>query len=319
MNNMKVFLGQGKPSKRIDMFFKEMRINWQIMIIGLPGILFLFVFSYLPMFGIILAFKNYYPGKGFFGSPWVGFDNFKFFFTSQTAFRVTRNTVGLNFAFIISELLISMIFALILFELSKKATRIYQTALFFPYFTSWVVVSFILYAFLNPDFGVANKVLVLFGLEPVFWYSEATYWPIIMVVCYVWKWAGYGSLIYYTGLIGIETTLYEAAEIDGATKLQQIWHISVPMLSPLIIILLMTKIGQIMRADFGMFFFLPRNVGALFPTTDVIDTYVYRSIRVNGDLGMGAAAGLYQSVMGLAIVLISNFAIRKINSENALF
>lgn len=298
---------------------KNIKRNKELLLFCIPGLILLFIFSYLPMGGILLAFKNYYPGKGLFGSPWVAFDNFKFFFTSSDAFVVTRNTVLLNASFNVIGTVVSVCTALMLFEIEKKWAKIYQTILFFPYFTSWIFVAYLLYTFLQPDLGSINRLLSRMGIEKVMWYSEPKYWPIILIIVYLWKWTGYGSVIYYTGLMGIESSYYEAAEIDGATKLQQIWYISIPFLMPLISLLFITNVGRMMFADFGMFYFLPQNSTLLYPVTDVIDTYVYRALRVTGDIGMGAAVGLYQSVVGFILVLGSNMIVRKLNKESAIF
>lgn len=303
-------------TKREIKFFKK---NKELFLLTLPGSLFVLVFAYTPMAGLILAFKNFNPSKGIWGSDWVGFDNFKFFFTSQDAFRVTRNTILLNASFIILGLIFSIILALMLQEVSGKARRLYQTVMFFPYFLSWVVISFVLFALLNMDLGVFNNILKSLGFDAVQWYAEPKYWVGILIFSYLWKNLGYYSIIYYTGLIGIDPSYYESAEIDGASKLRQIKDISLPLLTPMIVLMTLLQIGQIFHADFGLFYFLPRNIGALYPVVDVIDTYVYRSLRVVGDTGMAAAVGFYQSIVGFVLVLLSNFVIKKINGENAIF
>lgn len=302
--------------KRERKYFKN---NFSLLVLALPACVSLFIFAYLPMVGIVLAFKNYKTSKGFWGSAWAGLDNFKFFFASQDAFRVTKNTLLLNFLFISIGLIISVSLALMLFQLSKKATRIYQTAMFFPYFLSWVVVGYIVFSFLNGDHGVVNVLLRKMGIEAISWYSEPRYWTGIMIFAYLWKSVGYFSVIYYAGLMGIDPSYYEAAATDGATPFQQVRLISIPMLTPIIIVLVLLQIGRIFYADFGMFYFLPQNSGALYSVTDVIDTYVYRSLRVVGNIGMASAVGLYQSVVGLVLVLISNMIVRKINRESAIF
>ena len=197
-----------------------------------------------------------------------------------------------------------------LFELSRRAVKVYQTALFFPYFLSWVVVSYVTYALLNPQMGVINHVLARFGIAEINWYMEPKYWPVILCVAFLWKNVGYSTLIFFTGLMSIDKSYYEAAAIDGASQSQQIRHISIPLLTPLIILIVLMQIGKIFYSDFGMFFFLTA-IGALYDTVDVIDTYVYRALRVTGDVGMATAVGLYQSFVGLVLVLIANWVVRK--------
>lgn len=229
--------------------------------------------------------------------------------------QVTRNTILLNLCFITLTNVVSIAFALMMYELSRKAIKLYQTALFFPYFLSWVVVSYVTYALLNPQFGIINQ---LFHTE-INWYMESKYWPVILTFAYLWKNVGYSSLIFYTGLMGIDKSYYEAAAIDGASKWQQVRNISIPLLKPLIILITLLQIGKIFYSDFGMFYFLTADSGALYSTTDVIDTYVYRALRVSGDIGMASAIGLYQSLVGFVLVLLMNYIVRKINKENAIF
>jgi putative aldouronate transport system permease protein len=301
---------------------KELRLfkhNSELLLLALPGLLLLAIFNYAPMFGVILAFKNYDYGKKIFGSPWVGFDNFKFFFTSQDAFRITRNTILYNAGFILIGTALSVIFALILFELSKRAVKVFQTAFLIPYFISWVVVGFVLYALLNPDLGVVNKIIALFGADRKLWYSEPDYWPFILMLSYLWKNAGYNCIIFYTGLMGIDLAYFEAAKIDGATKLQQICRISIPLLRPLIILLSLLAVGRIFYSDFGLFYFIPMNSGILYEVTDVIDTYVYKALRTTGDIGMASAVGLYQSMVGFILVLLSNKLVKRFDENSGIF
>lgn len=297
----------------------HLRKNRSLLLISLPALLFVFAFSYLPMFGAVLAFKDFNYAKGIWGSDWAGLDNFKFFFTSQDALRVTRNTLVLNALFIVIGLAASVVFGILLAELGRKAVRVFQTVLFFPYFLSWVVVGYLTYILLNPAYGAVNKVLEWLNISPVNWYSDPKYWPVILVLTYLWKNVGYTAIIFYTGLMSIDPSYYEAAAIDGASRYQQILRISYPLIVPLILLLFMLNVGKIFYSDFGLFYFVPRNAGALYATTDVIDTYVYRSLRVVGDIGMASAAGLYQSFVGLVLVLITNRIVKKIDSESALF
>lgn len=291
-----------------------------MLILVAPAVIILFVFNYIPMAGIMIAFKDFKANLGFFKSPWVGFKNFDFFFSSQDAWRITRNTLGYNSVFIILGLIISVTFALMLNEIkSRKVLKFYQTIFFFPYFLSWVVVGYALYAFLNMENGVLNTALRWFGLEGKSWYTKYQYWPWILISVNLWKTIGYFSVIYYAGLMGIDKQLFEAARIDGANKIQIIMKISIPMIFPLIVLLVILQIGRIFYADFGLFYYLPRNIGILYGTTDVIDTYVFRALRVTGNIGMASAANFYQSIMGFCLVLFSNLVVKKINSDYALF
>lgn len=295
------------------------RKNKSLFLISLPALLFVFAFSYLPMFGAVLAFKDFNYAIGIWGSDWAGLENFKFFFTSQDALRVTRNTLLLNALFIVIGLAASVVIGILLAELGRKAVRVFQTILFFPYFLSWVVVGYLTYILLNPTYGAVNKLLEWLKIAPVDWYSNPNYWPMILVITYLWKNVGYTAIIFYTGLMSIDPNYYEAAAIDGASRFQQILRISYPLIVPLVLLLFMLNVGKIFFSDFGLFYFVPRNAGALYSATDVIDTYVYRSLRVVGDIGMASAAGLYQSFVGLVLVLITNRIVKKINSESALF
>lgn len=297
-------------------YFKK---NRELFFLGLPAMLMLFIVAYLPMGGLVIAFKNYTYDKGILGSEWVGLKNFKFFFTSQDAFRVTRNTLLLNGAFIILGLGVSVIIAIMLNEVSKKAVKTYQTIMFIPYFISWVVMGYLTYALLNPDIGAINALLKMFHIQPIDWYGDPKYWPGILIVTYLWKNVGYLAIIFYTGIMGIDSSYYEAASMDGATKLQQVRLITIPLIKSLIILMFILNVGKIFYSDFGLFYFIPRDLGTLYPTTDVIDTYVYRSLRVLGDMGMASAAGFYQSIVGFILVLASNFIVKKFSEEDSIF
>ena len=283
-------------------------------------LLLIFVFCYLPMFGIIIAFKDYRYDLGIFGSKWVGFDNFKYFFQSDSFLRITWNTLSMNFLFIVIGTAAAVIIAVLLFYLrSRKATKVYQTMMITPHFVSWVIAAYILYAFLSPKFGLLNVLLNKFGMDKIDWYADAKYWPVIFVIASVWKKIGMDSVMYYAALMGIDATMFEAAEIDGAGKVKTFFYIIVPSLVPIISILTIMSIGNIFRADFGLFYQLPRNIGVLYKTTDVIDTFIFRTMREIGDMGMSSAVGLLQSFVGLILVLFTNHVSKKINPDNALF
>ena len=283
-------------------------------------LLCLFIFNYIPMFGIIIAFKDYRYNLGILGSKWVGFNNFKFFFESDTFTTILWNTLSMNLIFIVVGIMASVLVAILLFEISSRnATKVYQTMLITPNFLSWVVVSYMVYAFLNPQYGLLNGLLKLMGKEAIDWYATPNAWPVILTISSVWKNVGMDSVVYYAALMGLDTSLFEAAEVDGANKLQVTMKIVLPMLVPLISVLTILKIGNIFRADFGLFYQLTRNVGLLYSKTDVIDTYIFRTMRVVGDMGMSSAVGLMQSVVGFVLVILTNHISKKINPDNALF
>ncbi len=308
-----------KNTKKVKkkMYVKD---NLQLLSLALPTIILLGVFCYWPMFGVILAFKDYKVPKGIFGSPWAGLKNFEFFFQSQDAWRVTRNTLGLNFMFIIVGIICGVIFALIMFEVKKaRHVKVYQTVSIIPSFLSWVAVGYIVYAMLDPTKGIVNQILGVFGMEKIPWYSEAKYWPVILLISKIWQSVGLGSIIYYAALMGVDAELYEAAEIDGAGRLKKTWYVSIPQIVPIIIIMGILDIGKIFRADFGLFYNVTRNVGALYPATDVIDTYVFRALMTQGNIGMASAVGLFQSVVCFVTLMITNLIVKKISPENSLF
>ena len=297
----------------------QFKFNKELLFLTIPGLLLIIIFNYIPMFGLQVAFKNYTYDKGIWGSEWIGFKNFEFFFTSQDAFRITRNTILYNAAFIITGTVAALVVALILNELSRKSVKIFQTAFLTPYFLSWVVISFVLYAFLSTDRGVLNSFITFLGGNRISWYNEPGVWPPILIISSLWKGVGYSSIIYYTGLMGIDTTYYEAAQIDGASKLQRIRYISIPGLRTLITLIIILSIGKIFYSDFGLFYFLPRDSGILYKTIDVIDLFVYRALRKTGDIGMASAAGAYQSFVGFILVLITNKIVKKIDESSSLF
>lgn len=297
-------------------FFKQ---NIELTALSLPAVLVVFIMAYVPMFGVIIAFKNFHYDLGFWGSPWVGFKNFEFLFDTDAAFRITRNTILYNLGYMITTTCTALIFAVMLNQIAQKWLKIYQTALFLPYFLSWVVVGYIALAFLDNESGFINQMLVYFGYEKIAFYFEAGYWPYILVSFQLWKSIGFSTLIYYAGILGIDMELYEAARIDGATKIQMIRRITLPLLKPLVIILIILGLGNMFRGDFGLHYFIPNNVGLLYSSTDIIDTYVYRALSSMGDVGMASAVGLYQSIVGFVLVLVANYIVRKINHENSLF
>jgi putative aldouronate transport system permease protein len=314
----------GTPNKVAKAGWLGGQRNWQTTIaltmMALPGVIMLFVFAYLPMVGLVIAFKDYKFADGIWGSAWVGLDNFRFLFGTDQAWRITRNTLLMNSIFIITGTVASLTIAILMNEIyTSKMSKYYQTMLFFPHFISWIIVSYFVFGFLNGDTGLVNKFLKLFGVDTIAWYRAPEYWPAILTAANLWNGVGFGSIVYLAGILGIDTQLFEAAKIDGATKWQQIRYIMLPMLLPLIIILVLLSIGRIFNADFGLFFFVPRDTPMLYSTTDVIDTFVYRSLVELGDISMAAAAGFYQSFVGFVLVVAANWIVRRINQDYSLF
>lgn len=287
----------------------------------MPGVIFLLINNYIPMLGISIAFKNVNYTDGILGSPWVGWTNFKFLFSTSDAWIITRNTMLYNALFIVLNLVFGVGLAIMFNEIKNRiAGKVYQSIIFLPYFLSMIIVGYIVLAFLGVENGFINRsILGPLGIEPVDWYSENKYWPYILPLVNTWKSVGYFSLIYLAAIIGFDSDYYEASTIDGASRWHQIRYITIPLLYPMIIITTLLAIGRIFYSDFGLFFQVPLNSGAIFPTTNVIDTYVYRTFQTNGDIGMSSAAGFYQAVVGMVLVLTTNALVRKYSKENALF
>ncbi len=289
-------------------------------LLALPSLLVVFLFRYLPMYGLVLPFKNITNmADGFFSSEWCGFENFEYMFRGSDAMIALRNTVLYNLAFIVLHIVVGVLFALMLFELTSKFVKVYQTTIFLPYFISWVVGAFIVKAFLDPNYGTINHMLGAFGIEPISWYSDSKYWPYIIVIINIWKGMGYNILLYYAALVGISPEYFEAARLDGANKFQQIIYVSIPMIKKVIVVLFILNVGKIMRADFGLFYNVPLNISLIRSTTDVLDTYVYRSMTQLGDIGMSSAAAFFQSVVGFFLVIATNFVVKKVDEESSLF
>lgn len=286
-----------------------------------PGLLYLILNNYIPMVGIAIAFKNINYQVGLLRSPWVGLDNFKFLFMTSDAWVITRNTLLYNIVFIFLTTIFGIATAIMLNEVvSKLFLRIYQTIILLPFMMSMVIVSYLVYSALSPSNGWMNmSILPFFGMKAVDWYSSPSCWPVILVIVRLWTQIGFLCIIYLSSIVGIDKELYEAARIDGATKWQQITKITLPLLSPIVTMMVLFSIGKIFYSDFGLFYQVPMNQGMLYPTTNVIDTYVYRGLMQLGDVGMSSAAGFYQSMVGFILVFLSNFIVGKINSDNALF
>ncbi len=291
----------------------------------LPGAIWLLLIRYLPMFGIVIAFKNYraYKPNTFLNnitrSEWVGLKNFAFLKSPDTAVMI-RNTLGYNLLWILLGLVISVAFAIMMSELTTRfLAKAYQTLMFFPYFLSWVVASYFVLAFLDPTSGMIPFLQKRAGLVPTSFYHDVTWWPLILTLCNLWKNLGYSSVLYLAAITGIDTSQYEAAAVDGATKWQQIFHVTLPNLRPMIVILLIMNVGKIFNADFGLFYNVPQNSGSLYPVTQVVDTYVYRAYANTHNLGMSSAAGFLQSLVGLICIVLANTIVRRIDADSSLF
>lgn len=308
-----------QPARRtMQITMKRYRPLFLMMI---PGLLYLIMNNYLPMFGVVIAFKDINYAKGILGSDWIGFKNFEYLFRTSDAYIITRNTLLYNGAFILLHTLAAIAIAVLLNEVRRKlASRFYQSVILLPYLLSMVIVGYLVLAMLSSESGFVNlHILPAFGLEPINWYFEPKYWPYILTFVHLWKASGYLSVIFLAAIIGIDHEYYEAASIDGATKWQQIRRITVPLIAPTITIMTLLQIGRIFYSDFGLFYQVPLNSGPLQPMTDVIDTYVYRGLMTLGDIGMSSAAGLYQSLVGFILVLLSNYIVSRRSKENALF
>jgi putative aldouronate transport system permease protein len=300
-----------------------MKNNWQLYLMALPAALFFFAFAYMPMGGLIIAFKRYTFDGGIFGSPWADpwYRNFEVLFKNNaTAMSAMRNTLALNALFISVGTIFALILSLSFNELHGIFyKRLTQSLTFLPFFISTVVVGIFVSGILAYETGSLNAVFTALGGEKINFYMQPQYWPGIMLIVNIWKGAGYTSIVYLAAISGIDGAYYEAAEIDGATHLQQIWSITLPLLRPTVIILTIMSVGKIMNADFGLFFNVTRDIPTLYPTVDVIDTYIYRALRKLGDIGISSATGFFQSVVSFILVLASNKLANKIEEGSALF
>ncbi|GEO57601.1 ABC transporter permease [Companilactobacillus bobalius] len=308
-------------AKKKEGFWYNIVHNGPFLLFALPGAIWMIFFFYIPVFANVVAFKEFqFSPDGFLASlaqsKWVGFQNFKFLFTSDAAWLITKNTLLYNLGFITLNLIISVFFAVVMSELRhKRLVKVYQTSMLLPYFLSWVIIGYFVMAFLNPDKGLLNTMLH----TNINWYAEPKYWPFILLFIGTWKGIGYNSILYFATVMGIDPTYYEAATVDGANKWQQIKNITIPQLVPLMTLMSILAVGNIFRADFGLFYTVPQNSGALYNVTSVLDTYIYNGLTSTGDIGMSSAASLYQSVVGCILLLITNAIVRRLDSDSALF
>jgi len=302
------------------------RDDTELTLLGLPATIWFAVFCYLPMFGLIISFKDFklVPGKGFltslFQSDWCGFKNFNFFLSSNTFGMLLRNTILYNLVFIIINLVLPVTLAILINQLySKRASKCYQTMMFFPYFMSWVVVSYFVYAFLNPDKGLANNIITSLGGEKVMWYSAPVYWPFILAFMSTWKSLGYNMVVYLASITGIDNTLYEAAILDGATKWQQAKYITIPSIKPMIIMMFILNIGKIFYSDFGLFYQVTQGVPAsLYNVASTLDTFIYQALQSRASIGQTAAASLFQAACCCVTILLANFIVSKLDPDSAI-
>lgn len=297
---------------------KKIKRYWAIYLMMLPGIIYLFINNYMPLPGLIVAFKNYNAKKGIYGSDWAGLKNFEYLFKND-AWLITRNTVLYNVAFIIVNTCLAIAVAIILSELTGRRKKVYQSAILLPNLISIVIVGYLVFAFLSVENGfVNNSILTPLGADPISWYSEPKYWPFILIFVNAWRVIGYNCIVYLSTIMGIDKSIYESARLDGASKWQQIRSITLPLLKPTITMLTLMAVGRIFYSDFGLFYQVPMNQGALYSTTNTIDTYVFRGLLQQGNISMSAASGLYQSVVGFILVLAANLAVRKADPDSAL-
>lgn len=303
-------------------FLFEIKSHWMLYLMTVPGIIFFFIFSYIPMGGLVMAFQNFNLVKGIFGSEFGGLNNFKFLLadgTRQTLMRVIFNTLYLNVLFIFFSTVVSVALAVIFNEVrNKKVKKVTQTLSILPYFVSWAVIALFLEGFLKADGGMLSTFLAQHGINISF-YSDAGPWRVILVIMKIWQGAGYGAIVYIATITGMDPGIYEAAEIDGASRIQQIWYLTLPMLKPTIILMTLFSVGRIFYGDFGMIYGLVQDNSLLYATTDVIDTYVYRMLRQLNNYGMSTAVGLVQSVLGFVFVYIANKLARKFEPDSAIF
>lgn len=305
-----------KPRKK----FAQRKMTLALFSMMLPGFIYLIINNYIPMAGLTIAFKRFDYSKGIWGSEWCGFDNFTYLFKTQDALNIVRNTIGYNLVFILLGNVFAVAVAIMLNNLRGQMNKkVYQTVILIPYLISMVVVSYIVFGFLSQENGFLNKLIVSMGGNPVNWYTTSKYWPIILTLVNLWKGFGYSSILYYATVIGIDSSLYEAATVDGANKWKQIWHVTLPGLKGTIITMVLLNLGRMFYTDFGLFYQVPMRSGLISSVTDTIDVFVYKGLTQLNDVGRASAAGFLQSVLGFILVLTANYIVRKIDEENALF
>lgn len=311
--------GKGRKSKKS--IWQYLKTYWPFYVMMLPGIIYLFCNNYIPMAGLVMAFKRINWAKGIWASPWNGLKNFKYLFKTNDAWIITRNTIGYNLVFIVLTMVISVAVAILLNEVrNKKLRKTYHTLILVPYLVSMIIVSYVTFGFLSTSNGmINNSILAPLGKAAVSWYTEPKYWPFILTIVYLWKNLGYNVIIYYSSIISIDQGLYEAAAIDGASRWDRIRYVTLPSLKVSIITLFLLNIGKIFYSDFGLFYHVPLNSGILLDVTNTIDTYVYRGLLSINDIGRSTAACFYQSIVGFVVVMLANGIVRKVEKDSALF
>lgn len=306
-------------------FWQKLKDNRVYLLLVAPGTLFLIIFFYIPVLANVVAFQNFqYSDQGFIysllHSPWVGFQNFEFFFKSADFWIVLRNTLGYNLAFLFLNFFFAIFFGIVMSQLrNRKLLKVYQTSMLFPYFLSWAVLAFFIYAFLSPDKGIINHIIQSMGGKAIDFYNTPAVWPGLLIFLGVWKGIGYNSILYFATAMGINPEYYDAAMIDGANKWEQIKNVTLPAILPVATLMLILNIGGIFRSDFGLFYLIPRNSGTLINVSQTFDTYIYRALTTTNDIGMSTAAGLLQSVVGMLLIIITNLIVRKKQPDAALF
>lgn len=312
-----------KPKKKS--FFQKVKENRIWLLFCLPGTIFLIIFFYIPVLANVVAFQNFqYSSQGFIysvlHSPWVGFQNFKFFFQSQDFWIILRNTVGYNLAFLFFNFFFAIFNGIVMSQLrNRRLLKVYQTSMLFPYFLSWAVLTYFVYAFLSPDKGIVNEILKMMGQSPIDFYNTPAVWPGILIFLGVWKGLGYNSILYFATAMGINPEYYDAAMVDGANKWQQIKNVTLPQILPIATLMLILNVGGIFRSDFGLFYLVPRNSGTLINVSQTFDTFIYRALTTSNDIGMSTAAGLIQSIVGMLMIIGTNMIVRKKQPDAALF
>lgn len=292
----------------------------ELLVMMIPGVVYLFINNYIPISGLVIAFKRFNYQQGIWGSDWAGLSNFTYLFKTQDAFNIIRNTLCYNIVFIFLGQIVAITIAIMLYFLQGKTRKkFYQTVILIPYLISIVVVAYIVFGFLSQEHGVVNRLLMSLGLEPISFYTTTTWWPLIFIIVNLWKGFGYSSIVYYATVLGIDSGLYEAASIDGANIWQKVWHITLPGLKYTVITLVLMSLGGIMYSDFGLFYQVPMQSRLISSVTDTIDVYVYRALTQTNDIGRSAAAGFLQSVVGFALIMTVNGIVRKVEKDSALF
>lgn len=321
-----------EPTKKSPRLNRKRRVRWtrddtELTILAIPTTVWFIVFCYLPMFGVILAFKNYKivdATKSFvynlFQSDWAGFDNFRYFLSLRDFPQIFRNTVLYNAVFIVLDIVLPVSLAIMISNIySKRCSKTYQTLMFMPHFMSWVVISYFVYAFLVTDKGLLNSIIRFFGGENINWYSTPKYWPVILTIMHVWKVLGYSMVVYLASITGIDTSLYEAAVLDGASKAQQARYITLPSLYPMIVLMFIMAVGRIFASDFGLFYQVTRGAGQpLTPIVATFDVKIFQMVTTSPNLGQNAAASLFQSIVGCATILGANWIVRRVDPDSAM-